>query len=179
MENTNTNIIENNFYNFFESKKLKLWIAIIISTIGIVSNYSAIKYQLSHTRFDLIYYPNLLDFYAIGITILLDSSIVLFSLMRINLLTWCSTIVALIISIYANIQLMFQVAGGDTFKNTNKLFDDPSFTLTFIVSMSFAILPIIILKQLMLLLLEQVDKENGIFKNEEKENTNYEWTKIN
>jgi hypothetical protein len=74
---------------------------------------------------------------------------------------------------------MFQVAGGDTFKNTNKLFDDPSFTLTFIVSMSFAVLPIIILKQLMLLLLEQVDEENGIFKNEEKENTNYQWTKIN
>lgn len=167
---------EEKFYNFFESKKLKLWVAIISSIIGVISNYSAIKYQLSQTRFDMIYYPNLLDFYAIGITILLDTSIILFSLMRINVLAWCSTIVALIISIYANIQLMFQVAGGNTFKNTNKLFDDPSFTLMFIVSMSLAILPIAILKHIMILLLEQVDNKNSL--NEEENNTNYNWTKV-
>lgn len=148
------------FYKSFESKKLKLYVAIISATIGVVSNYSAIKHQLSQTRFDMLYFPGLLDFYAAGITILLDSAIILFSLMRISLLTWCSTIVALIISIYANIQLMFQVAGGNTFKNTSKLFIDPSFTFMFIVGMSLAILPIIILKYIMVLLLKQIDNEN-------------------
>lgn len=165
----NSNIIrssEDNFYNFFESKNLKLYVAIISATIGVISNYSAIKHQLSQTRFDMLYYPGLLDFYAIGITTLLDSAIILFSLMRISLLTWCSTIVALIISIYANIQLMFQVAGGTTFKTTNKLFVDPSFTFMFIVGISLAILPIIILKNIMVLLLKQIDEEK--FKGELK-----------
>lgn len=165
--------------NLFKSKKMKLYVAIISATIGIISNYSAIKYQLSQSRFDMIYFPHLLDFYAVGITIMLDTAIILFSLMRINLLTWCSTIVALIISIYANVQMMFQVAGGNTFKGTNKLFNDPSFLLAFIVNMSLAVLPIIILKHLMLLLIKQIDEENkkeeyvGINLN----STNYQYSK--
>ena len=168
--------MENSFYDFFKSKKMKLYVAVISATIGVISNYSAIKYQLSQSRFDMIYFPNLLDFYAVGITIMLDTAIILFSLMRINLLTWCSTIVALIISIYANIQLMFQVAGGNTFKGTNKMFSDPSFFLAFLVNMSLAVLPIIILKHLMLLLIRQIDNESyvGINLND---STNFQWTK--
>ena len=170
--------MENSFYNFFKGKKIKLYVSLISATIGVISNYSAIKYQLSQSRFDMIYFPNLLDFYAVGITIMLDTAIILFSLMRINLLTWCSTVVALIISIYANVQLMFQVAGGNTFKGTNKMFSDPSFLLAFIVNMSLAILPIIILKYLMLLLIRQLDEESKDYVGINLNNgTNFQWTK--
>lgn len=153
---------EKEFYKFFETKKLKLIVAIVSAFIGVLSNYSAIKYQLGQSRFDMVYLPVILDIYAIGVTLLLDVAIIVFSLMRLNVLTWLSAGVALIISIYANIQLMFQTAGGTSFKSSSKMFSEPSFVLAFMVNMSLAILPIIILKYIMIELMSQLDNEDKV-----------------
>lgn len=150
---------EIDIYEFFESKDAKLYMCLISAFVSLVSNYSAVKYQLNHNRFDLVSNPSLLDFYTIGFTILLEAAIIVFALMRIKFLTWCSTIVALLISVYANIQLMFQVVGGTSFKTVWGLFGDPSFFFSFVINISMAILPIVVLKYMTVELVKQLNEE--------------------
>ena len=42
------------FFEFFKTKRLKLSLVIFFGTIGVVSNYSALKYFLAQTRMDFL-----------------------------------------------------------------------------------------------------------------------------
>jgi hypothetical protein len=146
-KNGRTLISEDDFFDFFASKKLKLTIAVLAGIIGVISNYYAVRAQILHMRMDMIG-ENMAGIYAIGITGFLDLAIVLFTLMNVTPLAWLSTCVAMIISFYANTTLMLQTAGGSDFSQIKILFRDPNTLLQFFVALSLALLPIVVLKYL-------------------------------
>ena len=145
------------FFEFFNRKSLKLILAFISGLVGVVSNYYAIRHQISQTRFDLIGYENVADYYALGVTVFLDLAIVIFHLMRVPLLTWVSTISAIIISLYANMNLIVQ--GHSMRKITIAGFMDLSYGGFILVSLTMAILPLVILTYLMHLVVKQYQDE--------------------
>ena len=101
----NSQIIEKSsidFFNSFESKELKFGLAIASATIGVISNYHAVKYQIEHSRFDMVG-SQYSDLYAIGFTGFLDLMIILSYLMKDKKLINISVISALINSLYANL----------------------------------------------------------------------------
>jgi hypothetical protein len=157
----NNQIIEvssRDFFNSFESKQLKFGLAIASGTIGVISNYHAVKYQIEHSRFDMVG-SNYSDIYAIGFTGFLDLMIILSYLMKDKKLINISVISSLIISIYANLMLHLQTAGGSTFKKLFLEFLDPNVLFSFIVSITMAILPILIVKHCMKALIAQLTEE--------------------
>jgi len=145
------------FFEFFNRKSLKLILAFISGVVGVISNYYAIRHQISQTRFDLIGYETIADYYALGVTVFLDLAIVVFHLMKVPLLTWVSTISAIIISLYANMNLIVQ--GHSIRKITIAGFMDLSYGGFILVSLTMAILPIVILTYLMYLVVKQHDDE--------------------
>jgi hypothetical protein len=140
-------ISEDQFFEFFESKKLKLIIAILAGIIGVISNYYAIQSLILHLRIDMIG-ENMVGIYAIGLTGFLDLAIILFTLMNVAPLSWFSTIIAFIISLYANTTMMLQSAGGSSFSSLIFMLKDPNTLLQFSVGICMAILPLVILKYL-------------------------------
>lgn len=151
------NITENDFFEFFNRKSLKLILAIVSGIVGVISNYYAVRHQITQTRFDMLGYENIADFYALGVTAFLDMAIILFHLMKIPFLTWISTISAISISLYANMNLIVQ---GHTLKKiTIAGLVDLSYGGFIIVSLTMAILPIIILSYLMHLVMLQHQEE--------------------
>jgi hypothetical protein len=87
------------FFEFFRTKRLKLSLVIFFGTIGVVSNYSALRYFLGQTRIDFLGSEVSLTIYAIGITMALDVSIIVFHLARIYPLMIGSSILAFMISL--------------------------------------------------------------------------------
>ena len=145
------------FLKFFNKKRLKLALAGIAGWVGVMGNYYAVKFQIEQTRFDMISNPDAAEMYAFGVTVLLDLMIVVFHLMRIPLLIWTTTISAIVISLYANINVLIQ---GQTAKMVGSAANqDLSFGGGFLVSVMMAALPIVTLTYLMHLVMDQFDEE--------------------
>jgi len=149
---------EKDFFDFFESKKLKLGLAATSATIGVISNYHAVKYQIEQSRFDMVgsKYSNI---YAMGFTGFLDLMIILSYLMKDKKLINLSVGSSLIISVYANLMLHLQTAGGSSFKKLFSDLFDPNTLFSFIVSITMAVLPILIVKHCMKSLMDQLAEE--------------------
>jgi hypothetical protein len=152
-------ITEEDFLKFFESKKLKLGLSVTAGLIGSISNYHAITYQIEQSRFDMIG-SKYINHYAIGLTAMLDLMIIIFYLMKDKKLINFSIACSILISIYTNIMIHLQTAGGSTFKKLFSSFIDPSFLISFMVSITVAIVPIYILQRCMSSLMEQLDSNN-------------------
>jgi hypothetical protein len=145
------------FFKFFQLKRLKLGLAWGSGIVGVIGNYYAVKYQLTQTRIDMMADPETLELYAFGLTALLDLMIVVFHLMRINILTIGSTASAIIISIYANVNLIIsqQSISQVKLESSNNL----QYGGSIIISVIMSALPILILTYLMHLVMLQYDSE--------------------
>ena len=152
---------EEDFFKFFETKKLKLGLALTSGTVGVLSNYHAVKYQIEQSRFDMIgsQYAN---YYAIGVTAFLDLMIIVFYLMRDKKLINISVFTSVLISVYANMMLHLQSAGGGSLKVFVFSLLEPGFLIGVIVSLTMALFPILILKHCMEILVKQLEKEKDI-----------------
>ena len=151
-----------NFFNIFEKKYLKLGLAFFSAIVSIIGNFYAIKQQIYHMRIDMLGNDLMISMYAIGITFLLDTMIIMFHLMRMKHLAMFSTFSALAISIYANIMLAIQTTNGDKITTIHLIFMDPSILMTVIVGFCMAVLPVITIVYLMNALIEQIDNERNI-----------------
>jgi len=155
---------QSKFFQFFETKRLKLSIAIFFGTVGIISNYSAIKYYLLQTRMDLIQSETTLTIYALGISLALDIAIIVFHLMRTYALMWGSVILAFLISTTANTNSFLVCAGA-----CKQPIDDPGTLLAFSQALIMSVLPIAIIVYLTELAVQQYDREikniNETYKN--------------
>ena len=147
------------FFNIFEKKYLKLGLAFFSAMVSIIGNFYAIKQQIHHMRLDMLGNDLMISMYAIGITFLLDTMIIVFHLMKMKNLASFSTFSALAISIYANIMLAIQTPGGDKITTLYLLFADPSVLLTIVIGFCMAILPVLTIVYLMNALTEQIDNE--------------------
>lgn len=146
----------NQFFKFFRRKTPKLILSAIAGFVGVLGNYYAIRYQLDLTRFDMVGSENAKELYAIGLSFLLDFMIVIFHLMRIELLMWITTTFTVIISLYANISMILQ---GQNLNSTMKNLSDSSTGGAILIAVMIAILPVITLVYLMTLTLQQYDQE--------------------
>jgi ABC-type multidrug transport system fused ATPase/permease subunit len=155
---------QSKFFQFFETKRLKLSIAIFFGTVGIISNYSAIRYYLLQTRMDLIQSETTLTIYALGISLALDIAIIVFHLMRTYALMWGSVILAFLISTTANTNSFLVCAGA-----CKQPIDDPGTMLAFSQALIMSVLPIAIIVYLTELAVQQYDREikniNETYKN--------------
>lgn len=146
----------NEFFKFFKRKTPKLILSGMAGMVGVLGNYYAIRYQLDLTRFDMTGSENAKEFYAIGLSFLLDFMIVIFHLMRIEMLMWITTAFTLIISLYANISMIVQ---GQNLNSTIKNMSDSSTSGGVLMAIMIALLPVITLVYLMTLTLKQYDME--------------------
>lgn len=152
---------KSNFFEFFKTKRLKLSLVIFFGTVGVVSNYSALKYFLGQTRIDFLGSETTLTIYAIGITMALDVSIIIFHLARIYPLMFGSSILAFMISLGANTTTYFACAGS-----CKNALDDLGTVIMFGQSLVMSILPIIIIVYLTELAVKQYDMEiEQVYKN--------------
>jgi hypothetical protein len=155
---------QSKFFQFFKTKRLKLSIAIFFGTVGIISNYSAIRYYLLQTRMDLIQSETTLTIYALGISLALDIAIIVFHLMRTYALMWGSVILAFLISTTANTNSFLVCAGA-----CKQPIDDPGTLLAFSQALIMSVLPIAIIVYLTELAVQQYDREikniNETYKN--------------
>lgn len=153
------------FFNIFDKKYFKLGLAAFSALISIVGNYYAIKQQIYHMRIDMIGNDFMINIYAIGITFLLDTMIIVFHLMNIKTLANFSTFSALAISLYANIMLAIQNPQGDKISSILTLLLDPNSLLTLTVGFCMAVLPVITIVYLMNALMEQIknERQNKLF----------------
>jgi len=142
----------NQFFRFFKRKTPKLILSGLAGLVGVLGNYYAIRYQLDLTRFDMVGSETAKEFYAIGLSFLLDFMIVIFHLMRIELLMWTTTGFTLVISLYANISMILQ---GQSMTNLKEV----STGGAILMAMLIALLPVITLVYLMTLTLKQYDME--------------------
>ena len=147
------------FFNIFEKKYLKLSLAFFSAIVSIIGNFYAIKQQIYHMRIDMIGNDIMISMYAIGITFLLDTMIIVFHLMKMKHLAMFSTFSALAISIYANIMLAIQTSNGDKMATIYLLFMDPNILLTIVVGFCMAVLPVVTIVYLMNALMEQIENE--------------------
>lgn len=154
-------ISEDEFFDFFLSKKVKLGVAVAAGLVGVISNYYAVKSVILHMRGDMIG-ESMGGLYALGITGFLDLAIVLFTLMNVPPLAWFSTTVAFLVSVYANLTMMLQSAGGGTFSSFRNSLSDPNTLLQFFVGLSMALLPIAVLKYLVNEAVAQRRRERGV-----------------
>lgn len=146
----------NDFFKFFKRKTPKLLLSAMAGMVGVLGNYYAIRYQLDLTRFDMVGSENAKEVYAIGLSFLLDFMIVIFHLMRIEILMWITTSFTVIISLYANISMIVQ---GQNLSSTIKNMNDSSSSGGIMMALMIALLPVIILVYLMTLTLKQYDME--------------------
>lgn len=146
----------NEFFKFFKRKTPKLILSGMAGMVGVLGNYYAIRYQLDLTRFDMTGSENAKEFYATGLSFLLDFMIVIFHLMRIEMLMWITTAFTLIISLYANISMIVQ---GQNLNSTIKNMSDSSTSGGVLMAIMIALLPVITLVYLMTLTLKQYDME--------------------
>ena len=142
------------FFEFFRTKRLKLSLVIFFGTVGVISNYSALKYFLAQTRLDFLGSEFSLTVYAIGITMALDVSIIVFHLARIYPLMIGSSILAFMISLGANTTTYFACAGS-----CKTALDDLGTIIMFGQSLIMSILPIVIIIYLTELAIKQYDYE--------------------
>jgi hypothetical protein len=142
------------FFEFFRTKRLKLSLVIFFGTVGVISNYSALKYFLGQTRLDFLGSEFSLTVYAIGITMALDVSIIVFHLARIYPLMIGSSILAFMISLGANTTTYFACAGS-----CKNALDDLGTIIMFGQSLIMSILPIVIIIYLTELAIKQYDYE--------------------
>ena len=142
------------FFEFFRTKRLKLSLVIFFGTVGVISNYSALKYFLGQTRLDFLGSEFSLTVYAIGITMALDVSIIVFHLARIYPLMIGSSILAFMISLGANTTTYFACAGS-----CKNALDDLGTIIMFGQSLIMSILPIVIIIYLKELAIKQYDYE--------------------
>ncbi len=142
------------FFEFFRTKRLKLSLVIFFGTVGVISNYSALKYFLAQTRLDFLGSEFSLTVYAIGITMALDVSIIVFHLARIYPLMIGSSILAFMISLGANTTTYFACAGS-----CKNALDDLGTIIMFGQSLIMSILPIVIIIYLTELAIKQYDYE--------------------
>lgn len=142
------------FFEFFKTKRLKLSLVIFFGTVGVISNYSALKYFLGQTRLDFLGSEFSLTVYAIGITMALDVSIIVFHLARIYPLMIGSSILAFMISLGANTTTYFACAGS-----CKNALDDLGTIIMFGQSLIMSILPIVIIIYLTELAIKQYDYE--------------------
>lgn len=142
------------FFEFFKTKRLKLSLVIFFGTVGVISNYSALKYFLAQTRLDFLGSEFSLTVYAIGITMALDVSIIVFHLARIYPLMIGSSILAFMISLGANTTTYFACAGS-----CKNALDDLGTIIMFGQSLIMSILPIVIIIYLTELAIKQYDYE--------------------
>ena len=149
------------FFNIFEKKYLKLGLAFFSAMVSIIGNFYAIKQQIYHMRIDMLGNDIVISLYAIGITFLLDTMIIMFHLMKMKHLAMFSTFSALAISIYANIMLAIQTTHGDKITTMHLLFMDPSVLLTVLVGFCMAVLPVITIVYLMNALMTQIENERN------------------
>jgi hypothetical protein len=155
------NMNKSKFFEFFKTKRLKLSLVIFFGTIGVVSNYSALKYFLGQTRMDFIGSEFSLTVYAIGITLALDVSIIVFHLARIYGLMFGSALLAFMISLGANTTTYFACAGS-----CKNALDDFGTIVMFSQSLVMSVLPIIIIVYLTELAVKQYDSEiEEVYKN--------------
>lgn len=149
------------FFEFFKTKRLKLSLVIFFGTIGVISNYSALRYFLNQTGLDFLGSEFSLTVYAIGITMALDVSIIVFHLARIYPLMFGSAIMAFMISLGANTTTYFACAGS-----CKNALDDLGTVIMFSQSLIMSILPIVIIIYLTELAVKQYDLEiEEIYKN--------------
>ena len=152
---------KSNFFEFFRTKRLKLSLAIFFGTVGVISNYSALKYYIGNTRIDLIGSEWTLTIYALGISIGLDLAIVVFHLMRTYALMWGSVILAFLVSLTANTTTYLTCAGA-----CKTYLDDWGAYLGFTQALMMSILPIVIIVYLTELAVSQYDREvEEVYKN--------------
>ena len=164
-KNVNNNDINVDFFNIFDKKYFKLGLAVFSALISIVGNYYAIKQQIYHMRIDMIGNDFMIGIYAIGITFLLDTMIIVFHLMNIKTLANFSTFSALAISLYANIMLAIQNPSGERMSSILMLLLDPNTLMTLTVGFCIAVLPVITIVYLMNALMEQIknERQNNLF----------------
>ena len=149
------------FFEFFKTKRLKLSLVIFFGTVGVISNYSALKYFLAQTRIDFLGSEFTLTVYAIGITMALDVSIIVFHLARIYPLMLGSSMLAFMISLGANTTTYFACAGS-----CKNALDDLGTIMMFLQSLIMSVLPIVIIIYLTELAVKQYDSElEEIYKN--------------
>jgi hypothetical protein len=149
---------EEYFFNFFLKKRIKLLLAIFCVLIELTSNYYAVKQQVSMQRFDMIG-SSFIDIYTIGLSLLLNVSLVAFFLMKEKFLIYITTFSSIIINLWINLALHLQTAGGSSFKKLYKTLNDPMEFLSFMVSIILAVIPILILYKLMNLIINQRESE--------------------
>lgn len=158
--NNESPITEDSIFEFFNRKSLKLIVALISGLVGIISNYYAIKYQISQTRLDFLNHGIMSEIYAVGVTLFLDLAIILFHLMRIPVLVWVSSVSAICISLYANLNIIVQNRSLRSLLVMGSL--DLSYGGLLLVSLTMAILPIIILTYIMHLAVKQYEQEKSL-----------------
>ena len=150
---------EEDYFKFLEHKKFKVIIALISGLVGIISNYFAIKYQISQTRIDFINHGIMIEVYALGVTLFLDLAVILFHLMRIPLLAWVSSASAILVSLYANMNILVQNKSLRSMIISGSL--DLSYGGLLLVSLIMSILPIFILTYMMHLVVKSDEKEKN------------------
>lgn len=146
----------NDFFKFFKRKTPKLILSAMAGMVGVWGNYYAIRYQLDLTRFDMVGSDLAKEFYATGLSFLLDFMIVIFHLMRIEILMWITTSFTVVIALYANISMIVQ---GQNLSSTIKNMSDTSTGGGVMIAIMIALLPVITLVYLMTLTLKQYDME--------------------
>lgn len=146
----------NDFFKFFKRKTPKLILSAMAGMVGVWGNYYAIRYQLDLTRFDMVGSDLAKEFYAVGLSFLLDFMIVIFHLMRIEILMWITTSFTVVIALYANISMIVQ---GQNLSSTIKNMSDTSTGGGVMIAIMIALLPVITLVYLMTLTLKQYDME--------------------
>lgn len=136
--------------------KMRLVICVLCSFVSAFSNYSALKYQISMSRFDMIgsLYS---DYYAFGITLMSDFFIIYFHLIKIQWLIIINTALSASLSVYAGTMLIFQTAGGSKFTTVIQSFTDINTFFQFFINILIALLPIFILNVLMISVSEDLD----------------------
>ena len=144
------------FFKFFERKRLKLFLAFASGLVGTLGNFYAVRHQIEKTRLDMSG-SDLIDLYAFGLTALLEIAIVVFHLMRIKNLVIGSTISAITISVYANVSLLHD--GLAVSQLQTMAFARGHYAMSMVVGVLMAGLPILILTYLMHLVMSQYDKE--------------------
>jgi hypothetical protein len=147
------------FFNIFDKKYLKLGLAFFSAMVSIIGNFYAIKQQIYHMRLDMLGNDFMISMYAIGITFMLDTMIIIFHLMKMKSLANFSTFSALSISIYANIMLAIQIPGGDKITTMLMILNDPSILITVVIGFCMAVLPVLTIVYLMSALTEQIENE--------------------
>jgi hypothetical protein len=157
---------EDLFFGFFLKKRVKVAIAFIAALVGMISNYMAMRHQMSLIRIDFLRSGFIYEVYAIGITLFLDVAIVFFYLMRINFLVWVSSVTVVLLSLYANLNVLSQ--NRSIFDLLLRGFGDFSYAALLLATIAIALLPATIFSTTIKLTIKQYEEEKALKKGEQK-----------